>query len=94
VGDSVYLVSIGKICQPDDEKFEHPNGYFLTARKLTSTMIEKGKKIVDADITLKFDNGYIVSTLKNPSIINSSALSNNGIKSYKNVSKDNMIVKA
>lgn len=84
--DSAYVLSIGKIASNEDPDFKNYNGYIVNARKLTNIMINNGKEIMSADITLKFNNGYILSTLDNPNI--------NDSKISKFIYKDKMIVEA
>lgn len=84
--DSAYVLSIGKIASNEDHDFKNYNGYIVNARKLTNIMINNGKEIMSADITLKFNNGYILSTIDNPKI--------NNLKISKFINKDKMIVEA
>jgi len=84
--DSVYALAIGKISSNEDPNFKNSNGYIINARKLTNIMINKGKEIMSADITIKFNNGYILSTLEEPKINNS--------KISKVIDKDKMVVQA
>lgn len=84
--DSVYAMAIGKIASNDDSDFKHYNGYIINARKLTNAMINNGKEIMNADITLKFNNNYMLSTIEEPKINNS--------KISKVLYKDKMVVQA
>ncbi|MEG0372121.1 MAG: CHASE4 domain-containing protein, partial [Clostridium sp.] len=64
--NSAFIIAIGKICVNEDTKFQNPNGYIITAQKITPTLISTGANIINAHITLKFNNGYIVSSTDNP----------------------------
>lgn len=66
--NDVYAMSIGKICPTNDATFTNPNGYFITARKLTPSMVKKGSEIMNENITLEFVNGRSISTLKNTNV--------------------------
>lgn len=75
--DGVYLVSAGRISKNEDREFKSPDGFFINARKINANLLEKGKRIVDVDITMKFDNGAAISTLKDIPVMSSKESLNN-----------------
>ena len=84
--NSAYILAVAKICTNEDTTFKNPNGYLITGRELNNSMIKTGMEIMNADITLKFNNGYMLSTIKEPKITNS--------KISKVLYKEKMVVKA
>ncbi|MEF9951774.1 MAG: methyl-accepting chemotaxis protein [Clostridium sp.] len=78
--NSAYFVAIGKICSHDDTKYQNPNGYLITARKVTTSIIKKGSDMMSANIAIDFNNGYVVSSVKD---IDLEVHANTNIKSNK-----------
>ncbi|MEG2893017.1 MAG: methyl-accepting chemotaxis protein [Clostridium sp.] len=78
--NSAYFVAIGKICSHDDTKYQNPNGYLITARKVTTSIIKKGSDMMSANIAIDFTNGYVVSSVKD---IDLEVHANTNIKSNK-----------
>lgn len=93
--DGLYIVSITKVVKEDDTNFSNFDGFTLYARKIKNSTtvdghIKKGlidlcKDITGVDITLKLDNGTVLSTGKNNMAVNlkSSDFKNNEIKLVK-----------
>lgn len=69
--DGIYLVGLIKIVKNEDDKFEDSSGLLLLARRLKANILETGKSIIDSDIAIRLDDGSMVSTMKNPSIMTS-----------------------
>ncbi|MBV7273818.1 hypothetical protein I6U48_12955 [Clostridium sp. PL3] len=73
--EGLYVVSIAKVVKDDDGNFSDCDGYIFYARKIKNSstvdghlnkgLIDLGKDIVGAEITLKLDNGVVISTGKN-----------------------------
>lgn len=72
--DGLYVVSIAKIVSDDDKSFSDYNGYILYSRKIKNSttvdgnlnkgLIDLGKDIIGVEITLKLNNGIVISTSK------------------------------
>lgn len=72
--DGLYVVSIAKIVSDDDTSFSDYNGYILYSRKIKNStivdgnlnkgLIDLGKDIIGVEITLKLNNGIVISTSK------------------------------
>lgn len=90
--EGLYLTSIAKVVKDEDKTFSDYSGYILYARKIINSttvdghvnkgLIDLGKDIVGVEITLKLDNGTVVSTGKNSLPVNhrSSEFKDNEIK--------------
>lgn len=72
--DGLYVVSIAKIVSDDDKSFSNYSGYILYSRKIKNSttidgtvnkgLMDLGKDIIGVEITLKLNNGIVISTSK------------------------------
>lgn len=62
--NGLYIVSIVKLAKNGDLDFSSPYGYTIYARKVTEEMMVEAKRILNTDISIKFNDGTLSSTIK------------------------------
>lgn len=79
--DGLYILSIVKIVKGEDRNFVDPNGYFVLSRKITDKMLERGEKIINADIHIELNNNISESNFEvNKIIVNTEKMKDGTIK--------------
>lgn len=102
--EGLYVVGIAKVVKDDDKSFSNCGGYIFYARKIKNSatvdghinkgLIELGKDIVGAEITLKLDNGVVISTGKNNMDVKykSSDFKDSEVKIAKKIVEDSIVI--
>jgi methyl-accepting chemotaxis protein len=100
--DGLYTVTIAKLVKSDDDSFSDYNGFTLYARKIKNSitangelkkgLIDSGKELVGVEISIKLDNGVMISTEKNNILkdINSTNFKNGEIKVNREINNNTM----
>lgn len=94
--EGICIVSVVPIVRADDLEFLNPNGYHISARKLSLSLLEQGKDLMGVDIGVIADNGDMVSTSETIKLdgISSQNFSSDEVKTDANIADDKIILDA